>query len=174
MIEIKHSDMSYNLGGDIIAVDLNGNILARAASAEGCHRAAPDAHAYLTAKDIGQPETGPLDGAGVDYAAAEAAVEQEPGPIGSGVTLTSIAHPEGEPVDENADLNPESLETGEYDDETGKVTWTKPAPKDATAAVADGSAFDHDKDGKSGGSQKGVDSTAHKGAENRKRKPGGK
>lgn len=40
-----------------------------------------------------------------------------------GVALTCIAHPEGGVNIETADINPSSLMHGEYDSETGMITW---------------------------------------------------
>lgn len=107
MIEIKHNALSDDLGTDVIAIDEQGNILARASTEEACRRAAPDAAEYHNMNSLWD-NTGSGHGGGVDYAAAEAAVAEEPAidpvvaveaeaPISNGLEPEAPVEPE-EPV----------------------------------------------------------------------------
>jgi hypothetical protein len=131
--KVLRTDMTKNLTPDeAVAVNDLGHVLSRADRAT--IESAYPGHAIFGA---------------ADFAALD------------GVALTSIEHPEtGAPFDENADLNPASLETVEIE--------VAEEPKAEEAPAKD--PLDHDGDGVSGGSEAGENSTAAKGARNRKAK----
>jgi hypothetical protein len=105
--DVKPNSFLDNLKTDFIAVDANGNILARADSEEVVRKAAPDTVAVFTGKDF----------------------------------ETKVAKATVEPVTESAGEAIEPVAAEES-------TTDNPVPG------ADGSAFDHDDDGKVGGSKK--------------------
>ena len=62
--KVRHNAFTENLGTDFVAVDPQGNVLARSDNEEGARRAAPDAAAFFTGKDFGKPM---VDGSAFDH-----------------------------------------------------------------------------------------------------------
>lgn len=122
--KVRHSDMTKNLGTDVIAVDAQGNVLTRASSPEAAMRAAPDAVALFSGEDFASAEPTPVE-------AQKKALEGPFAAIVANVDPAVMADYE-KPADPPAE--PET-----------------PAEQ---PPVTDGSAFDRDGDGKVGGSPK--------------------
>lgn len=174
--QVRHNGMTENLGTDVVAVDAQGNVLGRASTRESAERASPDAAAFFTGKDFESAPTAATPApasadhndafdkilAQVDPAVLKDYLPAEPPAVGDGVALTSAKHPMlGGPVNENADLNPASLETVELE-----VPDEPSNPNDLSTELAEAKAqiakMDPDGDGKIGGAPKGG---------NRQRKP---
>ena len=138
--QVRHHGMTENLGTDVVAVDAQGNVLGRADTREAAERASPDAVAFFTAKDFESTPT----------AAAPA-----PASADHNDAFDKIL----------AQVDPAVLKDYLPAEPEAKAAEPPPANEDAVIAAegerpeaekekpVDGSAFDHDGDGRVGGSK---------------------
>ena len=136
--EVIRSGFLDNLGSDLVAVASNGNVVGRASSREALERAhaGQDVTIFSAADFVASPPT--------IAAAATASLE---GPFAAVVAQGVKA------------VAPEKAKT------PGLVVIDDPVVVPKATPVADGKAFDHDSDGRVGGSRPHT---------NRQRKPAGK
>jgi len=188
--DVKHNAFTENLGTDWIAVDLNGSVICRSSTREAVehaveHTGAGDAVAFYTGADFDTvapalkfPDEEPrgmysmdqgatADLTGVDLEELEKAIDVEEQPAAPAIEFEN--HPDTGMVPVAPRRDPAGgavKEFGRGATDVGSVTVEPSATKYNTKSdprtMADGSAFDHDHDGKVGGSLPKA---------NRKRKP---
>lgn len=132
-----HNAFLDQIGSDWVAVAANGHPIARATTEAAVRRAAPDAVHFICAADLNKEEITGEVGKETGFDAPDA--EPEPNPVAAGLEAV---------VAQGAQVH---IGTAETD-------------ADSRNPNAVGSAFDHDRSGAPGGSAKGDESTAHKGA----------
>lgn len=151
--EVRRNAFTDDLKDDWIAVNAAGTPIGRAGDEASVRRANPDAAGYFSGRQLeGHIATADIPAAALTPAAeALERIRREAEPQ----TAPPAAPPKGNPAvgmpDHSRDRSPVSK-----------------APQ--AAPVADGTAFDHDNSGAVGGSKKGEESTAHKGAVKRRSK----
>lgn len=195
--EVSHNAFTTNLTPtEFVAIGANGHPIGRAATEEGLRRACPDAAAYFSAADFAYGGT--ADPVGLNREVVDAYMD-DLNATGSAFTkldpdgtFESVA-PEGfYAPGETAAAKPRKIKTSKVQD---PLSWTDKPESDDYADTPDKETyieeldrtayggsddtekhlgatnpFDHDGDGIPGGSKKGAESTAAKGAA-RKRKP---
>jgi hypothetical protein len=137
--KIRHNAFSENLKTDFIAVDASGNILTRASTEAAARHAAPDADAIFTGKDLTHGHKARPEQATHDDALAKVVKQIDP------AVLEDYKAPET-PVAETA--TPIDLPDAPAPAETIPV-----AHFPVTAEQPETGTFDHDGDGKPGGSR---------------------
>ena len=157
--DIVPNDYLTDLGTDHVAIAANGHPIGRASTREAIERACPGAAAYVTAADMINdglaPKRGfaplPADGVALTSIVHPAITAI---PVADGVALTSMRHPAATTAPAEPVISEDSLVYGTVttDDETGAITSVT-FDGDTPPPVVDGSAFDHDHDGRPGGSK---------------------
>lgn len=173
---IRQDAFTRDLGDDFVALDSRGHGVARASSLDALKAAAPGATSYFNASQ--------LDKALNDEKSGRRKREEAP-PTGTDPTIAATSHANPDASFEQAVVNadkhsPEGAarsreetvakareELARQRDEAGQ-----PEPVNQTKSGQESlSPFDHDGDGKHGGSPKGENSTAARGRAARQRKP---
>lgn len=166
--EIISNEFLTDIGDDHVAIAADGRPYGRASTREALQRACPDAAAYITAADLINDGLAPKRAKRVPAYEATATTssteinwspeqkswggtvnENALGLVNSPAVLAPNGEPDspGQPV--NGDPNIYTLS----DDPDARITkgeWTM-LPDGTPPPVADGSAFDHDGDGRVGG-----------------------
>jgi len=142
--KIRHNAFSENLKTDFIAVDAGGNILTRASTEAAARHAAPDADAIFTGKDLTHGHKARPEQASHDDALAKVVKQVDP------AVLEDYKVPET-PAAET--VVPPAITPAALPDAPAPTETVPAAHFPAPAEQPETGTFDHDGDGKPGGSR---------------------